>query len=123
MSTPEGGAGLFAGMAVDYGTPRPNLTRARALVEGVEAMASEMDEFVEKGLRLVTEARRLGAHSVARAVRWLLEPDTLGRHGYDAMHIRAERIAHGWLRRHERWLAYGKSRDLTPNSEVEPEKP
>lgn len=95
---------LFAGMAVDYGRPRLNLSRARALVEGVEAMAWEMDEFAAKGLRLAVEARELGAHSVARAVRWLIEPEVVERHGYDAMHGRAERVARGWLARQERRL-------------------
>ena len=92
---------LFDGMAIDYGEPVVSMKRARRLVERVEELAGEIDGLVDAGLAVEREAKALGAHSVARAVFWLLLPETLSRHGYDAMHARAERIARNWLKRME----------------------
>lgn len=94
---------LFAGMEVDWGRPNfVSLTPARALVADVCALAFIMDESFYGRCRVVaSDARRLGAHSIARAVCWIAHPDTLGRHGYDAMHFRAEDCARRWLRRVE----------------------
>lgn len=94
---------LFDGMAVDYGRPNfVSLTPARRLVVDVCELANIMDEsFFDCCRRVSAQARRHGAHSVARAVCWLTHPDTLSRHGYDAMHFRAEDVARRWLARQE----------------------
>lgn len=95
---------LFTGMEVDYGRPRPNLERIRRLVERVEALEECVDFWPDCCFRVATHARNVGAHSVARAVEWLTHPETLERHGHDAMHIRAEKVARTWLERAERRL-------------------
>jgi hypothetical protein len=95
-------AEMIAG--TDFGAPNfVSLTRARALVADVCDLANVMDETFHTRCRAVERAaKRQGAHSVARAVCWLRQIETLSRHGYDAMHIHAERVAHRWLARQER---------------------
>lgn len=93
---------LFTGMDVDYGEWRPSLSDVRQLVVSVDALAYSMDNWVEDCQRTIALARKLRAWSVARAVCWLMHPETLDRHGPDAMHIRAERVARNWLERWER---------------------
>lgn len=96
MRQPE----LFEG--ADFGKPRPSLARARELVAEVEALADVLDEtWFDRCMAVNALARRLGAHSVARAVCWLLIPETLDRHGYDHMHYHADDVACRWLRRQE----------------------
>ena len=94
-------AEMFEG--ADLGSPNfVSLAKARALVADVVDLANVMDEtFVDRCEAVVSRARKMGAHSIARACRWLWAPGTLDRHGYDAMHFRAEDVAHRWLRRQE----------------------
>ncbi|MEQ1573074.1 MAG: hypothetical protein ABL993_02400 [Vicinamibacterales bacterium] len=102
VSTPE----LF-GPTVDYGTPRPSLSRARELVAIVDELIAwdpdvTLEEWPDACRRVVRDARRQGAHSVARVVCWMLDGRTLSRHGYDAMAFRAEDVARRWCARIER---------------------
>ena len=89
-----------------YGTPRPSLSRARELVAEVEALAAwdadtDTRDWPDVTDAVARRAERVGAHSVARAVRWLAHPCSLDRHGYDTIHFRAEDTAHRWLARME----------------------
>ena len=94
-------AEMFDG--VPLGSPNfVSLAKARALVADVEDLANVMDEtFYTQCQALARQAESMGAHSVARVCRWVWRVDTLERHGYDAMHFRAEDVAHRWLRRQE----------------------
>lgn len=93
---------LFSDLDVDYGDPRPSLARARRLVDRVEGLAFILDDTFPSACRDVgREAGSMGAHAVARACGWLSDIRTLDRHGYDAMHARAEDIARRWLQRIE----------------------
>lgn len=74
------------------------LAKARRLLADVEALAWNMEPtFHDDCTRVAERAERMGAHSVARAVRRLCNPETLDRHGYDAMHSRAEGAALRYL--------------------------
>lgn len=99
MGTPLRQAEMFEG--VPLGTARVSLARARFLVEQVENLGHEIDDYYESCAFVLNLARRMRAHAVARVVGWLADPRTLDRHGYDAMHGRAERVANRWLRRQE----------------------
>ena len=60
--------------------------------------------------RVASRAERLGAHSMARLCRWLGNPLSLDRHGYDQVHSYARQRAMKWLHRIEldalqRWEA------------------
>jgi len=99
----------------DYGRPNfVSLAKARALVADVVGLADIMDGdvYFPACERVATAAERMGAHSVARACRWLaMMPAVLDRHGYDRMHIYAEEIARRWLARQEaRALSTGDGR-------------
>jgi hypothetical protein len=97
-----GEPGLFDGMAVDFGRPRASLSEARKLYAMVEALEECVDETWPDRLADVERAaRRLKAHSVARAMLWLADLDALSHYGYDHMHIRANAVARRWLRRVE----------------------
>ena len=87
----------------DFGSPNfVSLKRARDLVADVEDLANVVDEtWPDRIMSVAEKARRMGAFSVERVVWWLFNPCTLDRHGYDAMHFRAEDVAHRWLRRQE----------------------
>lgn len=76
---------------------------ARDLLARVEALNVIMDEsFVWEAERVARRAESLGAHSVARAIRWMGDLETLSRYGPDAVEIRVERVAHKWCARVER---------------------
>ena len=94
-------AEIFEG--TDFGAPNfVSLAKARELVADVYDLENVMDEtFHPKCLAVANRAARMGAHSIARVVRWLHLPGTLDTYGYDAMHIRAERVADRWLARQE----------------------
>lgn len=91
------------GADVDYGPPNfVSLAKARRLLVDVIALADVMDEtFVDRCEAVADRARRMGAHSVVRAVTWLYHCEVLGRHGYDAMHFRVEDVARRWVARQE----------------------
>lgn len=92
---------LFEGM--DLSAPlTPSLKRARALVGDVDLLFISLDDFEGDVRRVVKEARNLRAWSVARAVTWMYQAQATGRGGMEETHIRAERVARGWLRRVER---------------------
>ena len=82
--------------------PVPSLTKARALLARVEDLESVMDDFPAECRAVARYAKNLGAHSVARACRWISCYEAFERHGYDAIHARAERIAEKWVERLER---------------------
>lgn len=66
-------------------------------------LANVVDEtWLDRITATAERARRTKAYSIERVVWWLLDVRTLDRHGYDAMHIRAEAAAHRWLVRQER---------------------
>ena len=100
MTQPE----LFP--VASYGTPRPSLSRARELVERIVVYLSldsdGWDEFDDGLARLAEDARAMGAHSVARALRWLSMPGMIDLADPTAGFDRTARIAHRWLARMER---------------------
>ncbi len=91
---------LFPG--ADFGTPRPSLAKARELVAEVERLP-EGDPFAyaDDCLRVALRAERLGAHSVARACRWLTHVENLQLADPTFNDDRAVEIALRWLSRQE----------------------
>lgn len=93
----------------DIGPPVPGgsgaiarRSQARRLMSRVEDVTSEMGpEYRDKALRVAREAENIGAHSVARALRWAARYDTYDRHGFEAVDCRVERVARLWLKRAE----------------------
>lgn len=77
--------------------------QARKILSLVEAVTSEPGpQYVEKALSASKEAERVGAYSVARALRWAATPETYHRHGsFLRIDARVEGVAKRWLRRAE----------------------
>lgn len=97
------------GPDVDYGKPRPSLARARELVAAIELLETRVDEtWRPEVCRIAEEARQIGAHSVARAARWLAsyrlwdKGGWISMNGPDAAHWHVEDCARRWLARQER---------------------
>lgn len=92
---------LFDGLPVDFSARIPSLKEARRLLGAVEALAYSIDTFWEDVDRAETLARKLDAHSVARALDWMKRPEVFDGYGYDAVHSQVEGVARRWLRRQE----------------------
>ena len=100
---------------VPLGTPRVSLARARELVEEVDALMEwdgdglddfdAIDRFDPAALHLAGKAEAMGAHSVARALRWStmwLPTSVLERPDFVEWHNeRPKAAARRWLARQE----------------------
>ena len=78
-------------------------SQARRIMTLVEEVTSEPGpEYLDKALSAAKEAETVGAHSVARALRWATIPETHERYGsFTRIDARVERVAERWLRRAE----------------------
>lgn len=98
---------LFQAAGVDVPHPEsdPVFIRRRAarnLVRRIEALTlNTQSSFPTAARATARRAELLGAHALARAIRWYAHPEAVGRHGYDAMTIYLERRAREWLARQE----------------------
>lgn len=100
---------LFESAGVEVRNPEresvSHRKRVRSLLARVEALVGKMDpDFPVVAQNVARRAELLGAHSVARAIRWYARMDTLDCYGYDATTIRLMRITKRWVRREEETL-------------------
>lgn len=99
MSTPE----LF-GPTVDYGTPRPSLSRSPpgSPLDLSHQLPRPPFDFVLDCERVANRARTLGAYSVARAVEWMTHLENIQLADPTPCEERAVAVAHRWCARIER---------------------
>lgn len=91
VDVPEGGSNRYA-----------ERERARKLLAKVEDLTATVDgSYHGKAERAEAYARDIGAHSVARAIRWGVSEPAYSRHGGFFCDQRMERVARNYLQRKE----------------------
>lgn len=92
-----------SGVKVPEGrNPMAKRAQARRLLEKVEGVLyGDAFTALERAKRLATDAEQLGAHSVARALRWWATPGTYERYDFSWIDMRLEGVTRRWLRKME----------------------